>query len=151
MPAKKKSSESSPARQTVKTGKKVETEKKATIALKIDLVETAVSNWMISKKFSLAGVAGAHGLSTRELLRHFENREELLGYYYESRWVLFKTLKEQVPDYEGYTVEEKLSNLFYTLFELMSTEKEFVRKTFSQFVLLPSGARALKPTCFTSF
>ena len=98
-------------------------------ALKIDLAETAVSKWMIHPKFSLSEVATAQGLTLRELLLLFKSREELLSYYYESRWVLFQTLKDQVPNYDDYTVEEKLSNLFYSLIDLMSPQKDFVRKT----------------------
>lgn len=98
-------------------------------ALKIDLAETAVAKWMIHPSFSLSEVATAHNISLRELLLQFKNREALLSYYYDSRWVLFQTLKEQVPNYDAYTVEEKLSNLFYSMIELMSPQKEFVRKT----------------------
>lgn len=106
-------------------------------ALKIDLAETAVSKWLISRTFSMAEVAEMHGITLRELLLHFKNREELLSYYYESRWVAFQTLKDQVPDYHAYTTEEKLSNLIYSILDLISPQKEFIRKTFSQYVLAP--------------
>lgn len=98
-------------------------------ALRIDLAETAVSKWIIHPKFSLSEVAASNGITLRELLLQFKSREELLSYYYESRWVLFQTLKDQVPNYNEYTVEEKLSNLFYSLIDLMSPQKDFVRKT----------------------
>lgn len=149
MPAKKTLSDKSPKRPKKGTDSKPKRNARAAFdpALTIDLAETAISKWMISRTFSLAEVASHHNITLRELLLHFKNREELLAYYYESRWILFQTLKEQVPDYHGYTIEEKLSNLIYSLLDLMSPQKEFIRKTFSHYVLIPrelSGCSRMK-------
>lgn len=98
-------------------------------SIRIQLAEAAADAWMLDPSFSLAELADATGVTLADVLREFDDRTALLSYYYESRWALYGSLKAQVPDFESYSVEEKLSNLFYSLIDLMSDRKGFVART----------------------
>lgn len=101
--------------------------------LRIDLAEKAADLWLVDRRFSLAELADRQGIALRDLLLEFDTRRDLLTFYFDSRWTLFRTLKGQVPDYGTYTAQERLSNLLYSLLDLMSPQKTFVVQAFGRY------------------
>ncbi len=102
--------------------------------LKQKISEAAAKRAAVNKYFSIASLAVKSGVKESEIRELFKTRNEILEYYYESRISAYRELQEKINDYSEFSLSEKLSNLFLTLIELLSEDKIFVEKTYSQLV-----------------
>lgn len=102
--------------------------------LKRKISEAAAKRAAVNTYFSIASLATKAGVKETEIQELFKTRNEILEFYYESRISIYKEQREKIDDYSEFSLSEKLSNLFLTLIELLSEDKIFVEKTYSQLI-----------------
>ncbi|MCC5941485.1 MAG: hypothetical protein JJU37_08075 [Balneolaceae bacterium] len=103
--------------------------------LKRKISKAATKRYITNRYFSIASLAETLGIKESEILEQFKTRTSILQYYYESRVHLCKEQSRFIDGYESFSLSEKLSNLFLTMIDLFSEEKEFVRKTYSALIV----------------
>ncbi|TVR17370.1 MAG: hypothetical protein EA391_05040 [Balneolaceae bacterium] len=110
--------------------------------LKRKISEAAAMRAAVNRFFSISSLAAKAGVKESEIDELFKTRNEILEYYYESRISAYREQREMIDDYSQFTLSEKLSNLFLMLIELLSEDKQFVEKTYSQLVVNKTFCRS---------
>ena len=103
--------------------------------LKRKISEAGAKRAAINRFFSISSLAAKAGVKESEILELFKTRNEILEYYFESRMLAYREQREKIDDYINFSLSEKISNLFLTIFELFGEDKDFVEKTYSQLVI----------------
>ena len=102
---------------------------------KTDIAWKAVSIYEEKGDVSIPELLDAAGLTASELYQYFPNKKSILEYYYEALVFQYWAMIEEIEDFEGYSLSEKLSNFIYTLFDMLNEHPRFVQDTFEKRVL----------------
>lgn len=105
----------------------------ASINKKIELCEAATDLFMAGQ-FTISDLTSKTGYSASEIYSLFPNKKAILKYYYPSLLIRYRAMITEIPDFEDYTISEKLSNFIYTLFDMMDEKEAFVQKTYNEYI-----------------
>lgn len=103
---------------------------------KLTIADTAAKLYAKKEEdFTLHDVARETGITVAELFDYFEDKYEILLFFYSSLIIRYRLMIEDIDDFENFTLSEKLSNFAYASFDLMAEREKFVRKTFDSYIL----------------
>jgi len=102
---------------------------------KIQIARAAADLYLKNNRFKMAALADEAEVELDLVLDYFPNRTSVLEYYYEASFIEYKEVTKQIQGYDEFTLAEKLSNLSYTLLDLFSKQKPFVRKTYRSIIV----------------
>lgn len=102
---------------------------------KIEIAEKATERYLKNRRFTIQSLAEEAGVTSKDIFEFFPNRRSILQFYYESRIVLYQEQKNSIDSYSDFSLREKLSNLFLTMLDLFSEQREFVLETYKEFVV----------------
>lgn len=112
---------------------------------KVNISRAAVDLYIKGQKyFTIKNIAKETGLKAAEVYPYFDNKEDMLIYFYNSIVSLYQLMIEDIDEFNTFTAGEKLSNFTFTLFDLLNEQKEFVRKTYTRYVIIGYGKSTLK-------
>jgi hypothetical protein len=100
--------------------------------LKIELTEAAISLYN-NDKFTIANLTDKTERSASEIYSVFPNKNAILRFYYPSLVIRYRAMISEIPDFDSYSISEKLSNFAFTLFDMMEQDRKFVEETFDKF------------------
>ena len=107
---------------------------------KKEICESAISLYLDNKqKLSITSLAKQIDKPRSEIYKSFSNKNSVLRYFYQDCFQQYNDQVEDISDYQDFSLEEKLSHLVYTHFELFQDEKEFVEDTFKDLIVKSSG------------
>jgi hypothetical protein len=98
--------------------------------LKITIAELAAKKYVTNPRFTIHSIAGELELTSKEIFELFPNRSAILRFYYESRLMVYRHQTQSIDNYASFTLSEKLSNLFLSILDQFSENREFVLKTY---------------------
>ena len=78
-----------------------------------------------SSRFSLSAVASQLEISRSQIYQNFPTKNAVLRFFYQDCFEQYMKQTNEMEDYQDFTLEEKLSHMVYTHFELFQHEKEF--------------------------
>ena len=90
-------------------------------------------------RFSLSAVANQLEISRSQIYQNFPTRNAVLRFFYQDCFEQYLKQTDEMEDYQDFTLEEKLSHMVYTHFELFQREKEFVEDTFKDLIAKASA------------
>lgn len=108
---------------------------------KIQISKTAASLYLKNSRFTMQALAEESGIEKEAIFDFFSNRRDVLNFFYEGVMLEYRSSVEAIDNYHSYTLSEKLSNLALTGIELMDPHKEFVRKTYTEYVQCTSRSK----------
>lgn len=99
------------------------------------LVQGAIQSYLEDREgFSMRRAAQAAGVEPAVAYRLFNGKTALLKYYYALCVWRYEAMIAQIDGFERFELADKLSNLVYTLFDLLQEEREFVDETFEPLI-----------------
>lgn len=87
--------------------------------------------------FTLKNIAKKARVKEAEIYSHFPNKAAILKDFYSGIVPQYKEMVKQIEGYELYDLSEKLSNFVYSSLDMMQEQRDFVEKTFNDFILHP--------------
>ncbi|NBC25619.1 MAG: hypothetical protein GVY08_02060 [Bacteroidetes bacterium] len=105
---------------------------------KIQIARAAADLYLKNNRFKMSALADEAEVELDLVLDYFPNRTSVLEYYYEASFIEYREVTKQIQGYDEFTLAEKLSNLSYTLLDLFSKQKPFVRKTYRSIIVCSS-------------
>ena len=105
------------------------------IQLKTKISECAAGRYVKNRRFTYRSLADDLKIEGKEITKHFPNRSSILLYFYESRILLYQEQTNQIDDYPAFSLGEKLSNLFLTLFDMFNEHREFIQLSYEELAL----------------
>jgi AcrR family transcriptional regulator len=105
----------------------------ATLETRYSIAQAAVDLYeQEPDQFTLKNVGEIVGLSTSEIYGHFNNKEEILRFWYESVVHRYRFMAAELDEFETLTLAEKISNFIYASLEMMGEHQHFVVETFDE-------------------
>ena len=99
------------------------------------ICESAVSLYVEDPSlFSITSLAKELSVPRTVVYKIFSTKNAVLRFYYQDCFGHYLKQVEELEDYQEFSLEEKLSHLVYTHFELFQQEKEFVEDTFKDLI-----------------
>ena len=108
---------------------------------KIQISKTAASLYLRNPRFTMQALAEESAIDKKEIFDYFSNRRDVLNFFYEGIMLEYRSSVAAIENYSSYSLSEKLSNLALALIDLMNPNKEFVRKTYTEFVQCTSRSK----------
>lgn len=109
---------------------------KNNIPLKTKVAECGARRYVENRRFTNRSLAAKLNIDETEISKHFSSRSSILRYFYESRILIHQEQTNQIDDYATFSLGEKLSNLFLTLFDLFDEHREFVQLTYDELAII---------------
>ena len=107
---------------------------------KKQICDAAVVMYLDSpSRFSLSAVASRLEIPRSQIYQNFTTKNSVLRFFYQDCFEQYLKQTEELEDYQDFTLEEKLSHMVYTHFELFQHEKEFVEDTFKDLIAKTSA------------
>ncbi len=85
--------------------------------------------------FTVHQIADKTGYTVAQIFEYFDDKEEMLRFFYSSLIIRYRSMIDEIEDFESYTLSEKLSNFIYASFDLMHENRTFVEATFKPLIL----------------
>ncbi|TVQ15534.1 MAG: TetR/AcrR family transcriptional regulator [Balneolaceae bacterium] len=105
----------------------------ATLETRYSIAQAAVDLYeQDPDQFTLKNVGEIVGLSTSGIYGHFNNKEEILRFWYESVVHRYRLMAAELDEFESLTLAEKISNFIYASLEMMGEHRHFVVETFDE-------------------
>lgn len=89
--------------------------------------------------FSIQKLAEKLDEPKAEIYRRFPTAHSLLRFYYTSLVFRYRGMIDEIEEFEGYNLAEKLSNFVYASFDMMLEQREFVALTFDRLIKNTAG------------
>lgn len=105
------------------------------IQLKTKISECGARRFVKNRRFTYRSLAEELNIDEKEIKKHFSSRSSILRYFYESRILLYQEQINQIDDYATFSLGEKLSNLFLTLFDMFNKYQEFIQLTYKELAI----------------
>jgi AcrR family transcriptional regulator len=104
-----------------------------------EMVRAAIDLYVDNpRNFTISQLARSLKCERALIYKHFPNKSALLRGFYQRAFDQYLESCSQTPEYEQFTLEEKLSHLIYTHLELFQEEREFVEETFNALIFQAS-------------
>ncbi len=87
------------------------------------------------QRLSLSDMAQITQTPLDQIERHFSSTDEWIDAFYCQFVDQYRVMADAVPDFERYTVGEKLLNFFLTSMDIMRDHEHLVRSTYHPFIL----------------
>jgi AcrR family transcriptional regulator len=111
----------------------VETMDTSTLEIRYSIAQAAVDLYeQDPEQFTLKNVGEIAGLTPSGIYGHFDNKEEILRFWYESVVHRYRLMIAELDEYETLTLAEKISNFIYASLEMMGEHRQFVADTFDE-------------------
>lgn len=110
-----------------------------TINKKIDITWAAVELYESKGKVSIPDLVNKTKFSATEIYNIFPNKKAILDYFYPALIIQYWAMIDEIEDFEGYAISEKISNFIYTMFDLMNERAKFVEDTFDKYIFRKGG------------
>lgn len=85
-------------------------------------------------QFTLKNVGDLTGLTPSGIYGHFDNKEEILRFWYEALIHRYMLMVPELDGYEELTLAEKISNFSYTSLAMLNEHRAFVEQTFEEYI-----------------
>lgn len=96
------------------------------------LIKAAVEV-MTAKGFQAATmreISDKAGCGSATIYNYFPNKEKLLYAYFEDRHVELNTLLKEIPEFEGFTLKERLQTQMESMFDIYLEDRAFVQEAY---------------------
>lgn len=107
---------------------------KKDIRKKVNVAEKAADLYIDNPDFTLKFLAETLNLEPTEIYKLFPNKKNILQFYYPAQLYKYREITSKIDNFQNYTLAEKLSNLAYTLTDLLLEKREFVQLTFEKYI-----------------
>jgi hypothetical protein len=123
-----------------------------TFARKWECCTASLAAWTASPEtFSFETAAGAAQTTVEELESLFTSPEQIPLFFYEAALELYKEQRDLTEGFASFTLAEKLTHFACTLFDIFSSQQEFVHASLYPLVLEGEGKEAFFGTSATLF
>ncbi|MEX0609587.1 MAG: hypothetical protein WD016_06825 [Balneolaceae bacterium] len=96
---------------------------------KIEITEAAIELYL-KDNYSIPNLTTKTGKTASEIYALFASKKAVLEFYYPSLVIRYRAMIAEIPDFESYSISEKLSNFIFTLFDMMQEHFSFVEQTY---------------------
>ncbi|MFN2372699.1 MAG: hypothetical protein ABR545_02705 [Cyclonatronaceae bacterium] len=104
-----------------------------TLEIRYSIAQAAVDLYEQNPgQFTLKNVGKNIGQTPSDIYGHFDNKEEILRFWYESVVHRYQLMVAELDEYESLTLAEKISNFIYASLEMMGEHRQFVADTFDE-------------------
>ena len=103
---------------------------------KIDLIEKLIQSGQRNYgKVDLADMAQITQTPLADIKRHFRSTDEWIDAFYCQIVAEYRIMMEAIPDFQQYTMGEKLANFCFTSMDVMRDHEQLVHCTYHPFIL----------------
>ena len=103
------------------------------LAQKQKIVSTAIALYIDDRaNFTIANIARKIRIKKVEIYSLFNSRSAILKYYYPLCVERYRIMTAEIDDFATWSLEEKLANFAYALFDMLQEEREFVDEHFTE-------------------
>jgi hypothetical protein len=89
------------------------------------------------ERFTFENAGCVTGMSPAEISEHFENREEVIRFWYEAIVHRYRLMIRELDDFDELTLSERMSNFIYASLSMMDENRNFVNQTFDEYIYRP--------------
>jgi AcrR family transcriptional regulator len=105
--------------------------------IKGDIVKEAIDLYLKdSSKFEEKYIAEKLNMNEDQFYQFFKNKNEVLQYFYSDCVLQYREMARDIEGFEDATLEEKISNFIYMMFDIFQPNRKFMEKTFNSMVLI---------------
>lgn len=104
------------------------------IKKKSKIAEKAAELYTDNPDFSLKFLAESLNMKPSDLYKLFPNKKKVLQFYYTAQFYKYLEITSGIENFQNYTLAEKMSNLAYTLTDLLLEQREFAGQTFNKLI-----------------
>jgi len=105
--------------------------------IKRDIVKAAIGIYLKNKAdFNEKNIATRMKLNEKQFTSFFKNKNEVLQYFYVDAMLQYREMVPEIEGFENATLEEKISNFIYMMFDIFQPYRKFVEKTFDALILM---------------
>lgn len=110
------------------------------LAGKQKIVAAAIALYVDDRaNFTMATIAKKTRIKKVEIYRLFSSRSAILNFYYPLCVLRYRAMSEEIADFSSWSLEEKLANFAYAMFDMLQEEREFVDEHFVEQVFRSMG------------
>ena len=103
------------------------------LAQKQKIVSTAIALYIDDRaNFTIANIARKIRIKKVDIYSLFNSRSAILKYYYPLCVERYRIMTAEIDDFATWSLEEKLANFAYALFDMLQEEREFVDEHFTE-------------------
>lgn len=104
------------------------------ITSKIELSLLAAELYQKKGRLSMRDLINSSEMSASQIFELFPAKDTLLAYAYPSMVFQYWAMIDEIDDFHRLVISEKLGNFIYTMLEMFSDHKLFVKDTFTRLV-----------------
>ena len=106
------------------------------LAQKQKIVSAAIALYIDDRaNFTISNIARKTHIKKVEIYSLFNARSAILKYYYPLCVERYRVMTAEIDDFSTWSLEEKLANFAYALFDMLQEEREFVDEHFTEAIL----------------
>ena len=106
------------------------------LAQKQKIVSAAIALYIDDRaNFTIANIARKTRIKKFEIYNFFNSRSAILKYYYPLCVERYRIMTADIDDFAIWSLEEKLANFAYALFDMLQEEREFVEEHFAEAIV----------------
>jgi len=106
------------------------------LAQKQKIVSAAIALYIDDRaNFTIANIARKTRIKKVEIYNFFNSRSAILKYYYPLCVERYRIMTADIDDFAIWSLEEKLANFAYALFDMLQEEREFVEEHFAEAIV----------------
>ena len=106
------------------------------LAQKQKIVSAAIGLYIDDRaNFTIANIARKTRIKKVEIYNFFNSRSAILKYYYPLCVERYRIMTADIDDFAIWSLEEKLANFAYALFDMLQEEREFVEEHFAEAIV----------------
>jgi AcrR family transcriptional regulator len=106
------------------------------LAQKQKIVSAAIGLYIDDRaNFTIANIARKTRIKKVEIYNFFNSRSAILKYYYPLCVERYRIMTADIDDFAIWSLEEKLANFAYALFDMLQEEREFVEEHFDEAIV----------------
>ena len=106
------------------------------LAQKQKIVSAAIALYIDDRaNFTIANIARKTRIKKVEIYNLFNSRSAILKYYYPLCVERYRIMTADIDDFAIWSLEEKLANFAYALFDMLQEEREFVEEHFDEAIV----------------
>ena len=106
------------------------------LAQKQKIVSAAIALYIDDRaNFTIANIARKTRIKKVEIYNFFNSRSAILKYYYPLCVERYRIMTADIDDFAIWSLEEKLANFAYALFDMLQEEREFVEEHFDEAIV----------------
>lgn len=102
--------------------------------IKYHISACAIQLWLKqNKRFTINQLLELAKIDASTFFEHFNSKKDALRFFYIQLPLRLEAMLAEIPDFDSYTLSEKLNTVSFSIFDMLDEQKDFVAGSFQEF------------------